>query len=369
MNRPDKTPSVKSDKAPDKAPGKAPDKAPDKALDKASEPPPSPSAYRSFTRTNWASLRAETPLTLELSDVKSLTGLLEPVSLLEVEEVYLPLTRLINLHAVASQNLHRETNLFLQKSAPKPPFIIGIAGSVAVGKSTLARILRALLAKWDCHNKVALVPTDGFLWPNAELERRGLMHRKGFPESYNARSLVRFLAAIKQGEANVEAPVYSHFNYDIVADQTVVVDRPDILILEGLNVLQPPRQADKRQTDKRQLDKNPHSKSLDPLEPHPYVSDFFDFSIYMDAHEEQLERWYIERFMVLRETAFQDPGNYFHRYSKLAKEEARQKALELWRTINLVNLKDNIRNTRPRADLILHKGKGHAINQVLLRKQ
>ncbi len=353
MNGPDKTPNVKPHNASEAA-GKV-------AATAASELPPSPCAYRSFTRADWAGLRAETPLTLELSDVKSLTGLLEPVSLLEVEEVYLPLTRLINLHAVASQNLHRETNLFLQKSTPKPPFIIGIAGSVAVGKSTLARILRALLAKWDSHTKVALVPTDGFLWPNAELERRGLMHRKGFPESYNGRSLVGFLAAIKQGQANVEAPVYSHFNYDIVADQTVIVDRPDILILEGLNVLQPPRRA-----DKSHLDKNPRVKSL---EPHPYVSDFFDFSIYMDAQEEQLERWYIERFMVLRETAFQDPGNYFHRYSKLAKEEAGQKALELWRTINLVNLKDNIQNTRPRADLILHKGEGHAINQVLLRKQ
>ncbi|MCF6200120.1 MAG: type I pantothenate kinase [Hyphomicrobiaceae bacterium] len=349
MNGPEATPTVKPDNS-----------------GKATSPS---SAYRSFTRQDWARLRAETPLTLELSDVKSLTGLLEPVSLAEVEEVYLPLTRLLNLHAVASQNLHRETNLFLQKSAPKPPFIIGIAGSVAVGKSTMARILCALLAKWDRHKKVALVPTDGFLWPNIELERRGLMQRKGFPESYNARALVRFLAAIKQGQSNVKAPVYSHFNYDIVAGQSVTVDRPDILIIEGLNVLQPPRQPDKSQHAKSPYTKSPHIKSRDTLEHLPYVSDFFNFSIYMDAHEKQLEHWYIERFMVLRETAFKDPGNYFHRYSKLHKQEAEQKARDLWRTINLVNLRDNIRDTRPRADLILRKGEGHAIDQVLLRKQ
>ena len=316
------------------------------------------SAYRSFTRKEWAALRAEMPLTLSVSDVKQLTGLLEPVSMSEVEEVYLPLTRLINLYAVAAETLHRETNLFLQKAEPKPPFIIGMAGSVAVGKSTMARLLRALLAKWDAHAKVALVPTDGFLWPNAELKRRGLMHRKGFPESYHARSLVQFLAAIKQGQKHVNAPVYSHFSYDIIAGKTVTVSRPDILIIEGLNVLQPPRQPDKSRD----------SADILPAAPLPYVSDFFDFSIYLDAEEQLLERWYIERFMVLRQTAFRDPDNYFHPYSKLDDKQALQKARHIWRTINLVNLKDNIKNTRPRADLILHKGEGHAIDRVLLRK-
>ena len=322
------------------------------------------SAYRSFARKDWAMLRAEAPMTLSIPDVKKLTGILEPVSMCEVEEVYLPLTRLINLYAVAAETLHRETNLFLGKSEQKSPFIIGMAGSVAVGKSTMARILRALLAKWDVHANVALVPTDGFLWPNAELERRDLMTRKGFPESYDARRLVRFLADIKSGKTNVKAPVYSHFTYDIVPGKTVTVSRPDILIIEGLNVLQPPRQPDKCRLPDR--DPNTELSDLDHL---PYVSDFFDFSIYLDADQEQIQRWYVERFMVLRQTAFQDPANYFHRYSKLNNDDAMQKAHDLWRTINLVNLRENIECTRQRADLILHKATDHAIEQILLRKQ
>ncbi|MCP4935038.1 MAG: type I pantothenate kinase [bacterium] len=325
---------------------------------------PDHSAYRSFARKDWAALRAETPMTLSIPDVKKLTGILEPVSMCEVEEVYLPLTRLINLYAVAAETLHRETNLFLGKSEQKSPFIIGMAGSVAVGKSTMARILRALLAKWDVHANVALVPTDGFLWPNAELERRDLMARKGFPESYDARRLVRFLADIKSGKTNVKAPVYSHFTYDIVPGKTVTINRPDILIIEGLNVLQPARQPDKCRLPNREP--NTELYDLDHL---PYVSDFFDFSIYLDADQKQIERWYIERFMVLRQTAFQDPANYFYRYSKLDNKDAMQKASDLWQTINLVNLRENIECTRQRADLILHKARDHATEQILLRKQ
>ena len=325
---------------------------------------PDQAVYRSFTRKDWAKLRAETPMTLSIPDIEKLTGILEPVSPREVEEVYLPLTRLINLYAVAAETLHRETNLFLRKSEQKSPFIIGMAGSVAVGKSTMARILRALLAKWDAHANVALVPTDGFLWPNAELERRGLMTRKGFPESYDARRLVRFLADIKSGKTDVKAPVYSHFTYDIVPDKTVTVSRPDILIIEGLNVLQPARQLEKCNLPTR----DPNSL-VSPPEHLPYVSDFFDFSIYLDANQKQIESWYIERFMMLRKTAFQDPANYFHRYSKLSSTDAEQKAHDIWHTINLVNLSENIECTRQRADLILHKAGDHAIEQILLRKQ
>ena len=316
-------------------------------------------AYRTFDRTEWAALRAETPMTLSVFDVEQLTGLLEPVSMREVKEVYLPLTRLINLYVVAAQSLHRETNLFLRKAEKKPPFIIGMAGSVAVGKSTMARLLRALLARWSDHVNVALVPTDGFLWPNAELEKRGLMARKGFPESYDARRLVRFLADIKAGKENVSAPIYSHFAYDILPQKILTVNQPDILIIEGLNVLQPARQADKSKS----LENDPDREIL------PFVSDFFDFSIYLDASKKQLESWYAERFMVLRETAFQDPDNYFHRYSKLDESAALKKALDIWRRINLVNLKDNIENTRQRADLVLHKGRDHAVESVFLRKQ
>lgn len=320
--------------------------------------------YRSFTRKEWARLRAETPMTLSKTDVKKMTGIVEPVSVREVEEVYLPLTRLINLYAVAAETLHRETNLFLGKSDRKSPFIIGMAGSVAVGKSTMARILRALLSKWDDHTNVALVPTDGFLWPNAELQRRDLMTKKGFPESYDARRLVRFLADVKSGQPEVKAPVYSHFTYDILPGQSVSVKQPDILIIEGLNVLQPARQPDKCKTFGGE-----HIQPFPSQDHLPYVSDFFDFSIYLDADQKQIESWYIERFKMLRQTAFRDPANYFHRYSKLSEPDAEAKALDLWNSINLINLKDNIECTRQRADLVLHKGTDHAIEQVLLRKQ
>ena len=317
----------------------------------------SPSPYRSFSRADWAKLRNDMPMTLSEDTVEQLTGILEPVSMIEVEQVYLPLTRLINLHVVAAESLHREVNLFLRKSERQAPFIIGMAGSVAVGKSTMARILQALLARWDDHPNVALVPTDGFLLPNAELERRGLMNKKGFPKSYDARRLVKFLKDIKSGEERVRAPVYSHFSYDILPDRHVTVARPDILIVEGLNVLQPARQP------RKFLKKNGQ-----PRQRLPYVSDFFDFTIYLDAETRLLEHWYLERFMKLRQTAFRDPASYFHRYSQLDAEETRARALELWRSINLVNLKEHIEHTKERADLILRKGEDHAIENIMLRK-
>lgn len=315
------------------------------------------SRYRTFSRSEWARLRAETPMTLSEPDVERLTGILEPVSMLEVEEIYLPLTRLINLYAVAAEGLHREINLFLGKSERKAPFIIGLAGSVAVGKSTMARILRALLAHWGAHPAVELVPTDGFLWPNAELERRGLMSRKGFPKSYDGHRLVQFLNDIKTGSPQVEAPVYSHVAYDILPGAMTTIQRPDILIIEGLNVLQPARRSNA-------------GLGLRAGRPErlPYVSDFFDFTIYLDADEALIERWYVERFLMLRKTAFRDPKSYFHRYSQLSDAEAVDKALHLWRTINLVNLRENIQQTRERADLILRKGPAHAIEEVLLRR-
>jgi type I pantothenate kinase len=314
------------------------------------------SAYRSFDRAQWAALRAETPMVLTREDVEKLTGLLEPVSMREVEEIYLPLTRLLNLHVIAAATLHRETNLFLGKSEAKAPFIIGLAGSVAVGKSTMARMLAALLSRWIEHKHVALVPTDGFLWPNKELERRGLMNRKGFPESYDTRRLLQFLSDVKAGEKEVRAPVYSHFSYDIVPGEYVTVSQPDILIIEGLSVLQPASQPPRRGN------KGPAGGHL------PFVSDFFDFSIYLHAAEELIEKWYVERFMVLRETAFRDPASYFHRYSQLNEEEARAKAVELWRAINRPNLRDNIESTRQRANLVLCKGANHLIEQIYLRR-
>ncbi len=307
------------------------------------------SPYRVFTREEWAQLRADTPMTLTERDLDQLSGVIERVSRDEVVDIYLPLSRLLNLYVAAAQELHSVTCRFLDKKDGKTPFIIGMAGSVAVGKSTMGRILRALLARWPHHPKVALVPTDGFLLPNAVLEERNLMNRKGFPESYDTRRLLQFLADVKSGRARVEAPVYSHFSYDILPGKTIVVDRPDILIVEGLNVLQPA----KLPKDGRAI---------------PFVSDFFDFSIYLDADSEVIGAWYVERFMRLRQTAFRDPASYFHRYSKLSNSEAIKKAESIWRNINLKNLMENILPTRQRADLILRKRADHAIETVALRK-
>ncbi len=307
------------------------------------------SPYRAFSREKWAKLRADTPMTLVERDLESLSGIIDELSMREVEEIYLPLSRLLNLYVAASQELHLVTNRFLGRSDGQVPFIIGIAGSVAVGKSTTARVLRALLARWTDHPRVDLVTTDGFLLPNAELNKRGLMERKGFPESFDTARLLNFLNDVKSGKTNVRAPVYSHFHYDVVPGQEVVVDRPHVLIVEGLNVLQPAR-----------LPKDGQAI--------PFVSDFFDFSIYIDADVTVIEKWYVARFMRLRQTAFRDPAAYFHRYASLSDEEARQRALHIWKTINFKNLEENILPTRQRAGLIIRKGTNHLTEMVELRR-
>ncbi len=307
------------------------------------------SPYRVFTRAEWARLRADTPMTLEESELEQLSGLIEELSVEEVEQIYLPMSRLLNLYVAAAQQLHSVTSKFLGRTDGKVPFIIGVGGSVAVGKSTTARVLKALLARWPDHPRVDLMTTDGFLFPNVELEQRQLMNRKGFPESFDTARLLNFLADVKSGVAAVEAPVYSHFHYDILPDQRTVVRSPDILIVEGLNVLQPARMP----------------RGGEAI---PFVSDFFDFSIYLDAEPEIIEDWYVTRFMRLRTTAFRDPAAYFHQYAKLSPEDARERALAIWRTINLKNLEENILPTRQRARLILRKEADHHVESVALRK-
>jgi type I pantothenate kinase len=310
---------------------------------------PSLSPYRTFTIEEWAKLRADTPMTLSAEEVDALRSLGDPVSMTEVERVYLPISRLLSFYVTATQGLFHATQKFLGFNDAKVPFIIGIGGSVAVGKSTTARVLRELLKRWPEAPKVELVTTDGFLFPNAILKAEGLMERKGFPESYDVATLLSFLNDIKAGRPSVSAPVYSHLTYDIVPDATITVDRPDILIVEGLNVLQA-----------RDLPKD--GKVV------PFVSDYFDFSIYIDADEEALLRWYIERFMNLKDTRFRDPRSYFHHYAAISDAEAEGVARGLWERINLVNLRDNILPTRPRADLILSKDADHAVKLVALRK-
>ncbi len=307
------------------------------------------SPYQVFTRTDWAKLRADTPMTLAPHELDQLSGVIEELSVDEVVEIYLPLSRLLNLYVAALQKLHAVTSTFLGRGDGKMPFIIGVAGSVAVGKSTTARVLKALLARWPDHPRVDLITTDGFLYPNAELESRGLMNRKGFPESFDTTALLNFLGEVKSGKARVEAPVYSHFHYDILPGQKTIIERPDILIVEGLNVLQAaglPRGG----------------------EAIPFVSDFFDFSIFIDADPGVIRDWYITRFMKLRSTAFRDPAAFFHRYVTLSHDSARARAEELWSTINLRNLEENILPTRQRAGLILRKTSDHRIESVALRK-
>ena len=307
------------------------------------------SPYLVFDRAQWSKLRADTPMTLVERDLEQVRGLIGDLSLVEVEDIYLPLSRLVNLYVAASQELHTVTNRFLGRKDHRVPFIIGIAGSVAVGKSTSARVLKALLARWADHPKVDLVTTDGFLLPNAVLESRGIMNRKGFPESFDISRLLNFLNDVKSGKENVAAPVYSHFHYDIVPGQEVVVNQPDILIVEGLNLFQPAR-----------LPKDGTAI--------PYVSDFLDFSIYIDADEMVIQRWYISRFMKLRQTAFRDPAAYFHRYAGLDHGQALGRALEIWQTINLKNLHENILPTRQRAGLIITKSEDHQTSKVALRR-
>ncbi|MFC8503474.1 type I pantothenate kinase [Pedococcus sp. NPDC057267] len=308
-----------------------------------------PSPYVELDRKAWARLRENQPLSLTASDVARLRGLGDRIDLVEVEEVYLPLSRLLNFYVGAVAGLHRITSDFLGERPARTPFIIGVAGSVAVGKSTTARLLKELLSRWPGTPEVELVTTDGFLYPNAELERRNLLQRKGFPESYDRRALLRFVAEVKAGRAEVTAPVYSHLTYDIVPDEQVVVRQPDVLIVEGLNVLQAPRM---------------HEDGRSGLA----VSDFFDFSVYVDAHLEDIREWYVDRFLRLRETAFADPDSYFHRYAALSDDEARATALRIWTGINEVNLRENVLPTRSRATLVLAKGRDHGVRRVRLRK-
>jgi type I pantothenate kinase len=296
-------------------------------------------------RGDWAALAPTMKAPLSQAEITELRGLGDALDLVEVEEVYLPLSRLISLYAENAQQLHESTSAFLGAKSEGTPFVIGVAGSVAVGKSTVARLLRELLRRWEGTPRVELVTTDGFLFPNAELERRGLMERKGFPESYDRRALLRFVSQVKSGVPEVRAPFYSHLAYDIMPGAEVIVNSPDVLIVEGLNVLQPPAAGRKLA-----------------------VSDLFDFTIYVDARTSDIARWYEERFLSLQRGAFADPESYFHRYASLSEDEARARAREIWGRINEPNLVQNILPTRPRASLVLRKDSRHAVSSVLLRK-
>jgi type I pantothenate kinase len=314
----------------------------------APDPAANSDRYLHFDRDEWAALRAATPLTLREGDLEALRGINERIDLDEVAAVYLPLTRLLNLYVAATQNLHKASAAFLGTLSPKVPYVIGVAGSVAVGKSTFARLLQALLARWPDHPKVELVTTDGFLYPNRVLEERGIMNRKGFPESYDTRRLLQFLRELKSGAAEVSAPVYSHVVYDIVDGEEVTVHQPDILILEGLNVLQVGNTAEVA---------NPE-----------FVSDSFDFSIYIDADEADIEAFYVQRFLTLRETVFKDPDSFFQHYAHLTHDEAVETARYIWREINGRNLRENIAPTKGRAGLLLRKGSDHRVTDVALRR-
>lgn len=312
-------------------------------------PESSEGPFVTLSRDEWAALADSTPRPLTHADIARVRGLGDPIDLAEVDHIYRPLSRLLDLYSEAIGGLHRATSEFLGERARRTPFVIGVAGSVAVGKSTIARVLREMMARWPESPHVELVTTDGFLLPNSELEQRGLMHRKGFPESYDRRALRDFIAAVKSGVEEVTAPVYSHLTYDIVPRELITVRRPDVLIVEGLNVLQP-------------------AAIRDQDSPALAVSDYFDASIYVDADSDDIRSWYIDRFLSLRETAFAEPNSYFRAYSTLNDEEARERAAHIWDTINAPNLERNILPTRSRATIILRKGPDHAVQSVHLRK-
>ncbi|WP_052101802.1 type I pantothenate kinase [Porphyromonas cangingivalis] len=307
------------------------------------------SPFQSFTRQEWSRLDDHPDFPLQEINLSKLQGLNEPLTFEEIQDVYLPLCRLLQIHITHRKRLHAEYDTFFHRRGVKIPYVIGIAGSVAVGKSTTARVLRKLLSMNPATPHVDLITTDGYLYPNAELEARGILNRKGFPESYDAVRLLSFLSAVKSGRPNLESPIYSHLYYDVIPDEVQIVNNPDILIVEGINVLQVQTVPGKA---KRQV----------------FVSDFFDFSIYVDADISDIREWYIERFLKLQRTAFQDPDSFFTRYANLSEEEARRLGNSIWEEINLVNLEQNIQPTRFRSDLILEKGHNHAIRGVRLRK-